>query len=302
MNTSKSRVSRLDNRRSRYSDISAAAVQHAKAEKGTPHPLEKFLKTPKGYVLAILLVLAVVGDLNTNALIGLKSTGIAIGTAVLIDFIFSLGYKKKMRLPDGAILTGLIIALVLNTGEQWYVPAAASAAAILSKHILKLKKKPIFNPAAFGLLTVLLIFSSGQSWWGSLSLLPSWFVLLVLIGGYMITNKVNKFPQVFAFIGTYCLIMLVMAYFGTGDVTDALRNPFINSALFLAFFMVTDPPTSPAKYKDQVLFGFIAAAISCADYLIFGGLSYLLIGLLAANAWKAWRFNKKKPVAVKAAQ
>ncbi|MFY4776694.1 RnfABCDGE type electron transport complex subunit D [Metabacillus sp. RGM 3146] len=301
MNTSNSRVSKLENRRSRYSDISSKAAQNAKAEKETPNSLEKFLRTPKGYLLAVLLVLALIGDLNTNAITGLKSTGIAVGTAVLLDFILSLRYKKKLRLPDGGILTGLIIALVLNIAEQWYVPAIASAAAILSKHILKMKKKPIFNPAAFGLLAVLLIFSSGQSWWGSLSLLPSWFVILVLIGGYMVTNKVNKFPQVFAFIGTYCLIILIMAYFGTGDVTNALRNPFVNSALFLAFFMVTDPPTSPAKYKDQVLFGFIAATISCADYLIFGGLSYLLIGLLAANAWKAWGTKKKLPVAVKRA-
>ncbi|MCD7036071.1 RnfABCDGE type electron transport complex subunit D [Metabacillus sp. GX 13764] len=266
-------------------------------DRAAPHPLQKFFRTPKGYVLAILFILGAAGSLHAGGMEGIKSTGIAVLTAAVLDSILSFRLKKKLRLPDGAILTGLIIALVLNPAEPAYVPAAASAAAILSKHLFRVRKKPLFNPAAFGLLAVLLLFSSGQSWWGSLSLLPVWFAAILLIAGFLVTSKVNKFPQVLSFMGTYCLIMLIMAFMGTGAVSDALRNPFINSALFLAFFMVTDPPTSPAKYKDQVWFGIIAALVSCAVYFLFGGLSYLLIGLLAANAWKAFFTGKKLKIA-----
>ncbi|WP_256217311.1 RnfABCDGE type electron transport complex subunit D [Paenibacillus sp. OV219] len=64
---------------------------------------------------------------------------------------------------------------------------------------------------------------------------------------------------------------------------DALRSPFINAALFFGFFMLTDPPTSPAKTMDQILFGVIAAVTGAVIYGIYGGLLYLLIGLLAGN-------------------
>jgi Na+-translocating ferredoxin:NAD+ oxidoreductase RnfD subunit len=113
-----------------------------------------------------------------------------------------------------------------------------------------------------------------------------------------VTDKVNKFPQVFTFLGVYLIVMLVLGLVHIGDTTDALRNPFINSTLFLGFFMVTDPPTSPAKYGEQMIFGFIAAIVSVIVYLIFGGLTFLLVGLLVANAWNALRLleaEKSKP-------
>jgi enediyne biosynthesis protein E5 len=54
--------------------------------------------------------------------------------------------------------------------------------------------------------------------------------------------------------------------------------------VFLACFMLTDPPTSPGRYRDQVWFGALAAVTSCAAQLLGLGESYLLVGLLVGNA------------------
>ncbi|USL30902.1 RnfABCDGE type electron transport complex subunit D [Priestia megaterium] len=257
-------------------------------------PWAQLVKTPKRYVMAMLLLLTLLGEFNSSAFQGLGHLLLAVCSAAALDLGFSFAYKKKIQLPDGGIITGLIIALVLSTSTPAWVTFCTVAVAILSKHLVKVKKKPIFNPAAFGLLFSLIVFSNGQSWWGSLSLLPVWLIVFVFVTGYLVTSKVNKFPQVFAFLGVYFAIFTIMSLIGVGDVADALRAPFVNSALFLAFFMVTDPPTSPAKYKDQIKFGLLAGAISTVDYLVFGGLAYLLIGLLLANAWKAWKTANKK--------
>ncbi|WKB37069.1 hypothetical protein QS257_10230 [Terrilactibacillus sp. S3-3] len=65
--------------------------------------------------------------------------------------------------------------------------------------------------------------------------------------------------------------------------------PYISAALFLAFFMLTDPPTSPGKYKEQMIFVFfLAGAASVSAFFFLSKLSYLLVGLLFANVWKAW--------------
>jgi Na+-translocating ferredoxin:NAD+ oxidoreductase RnfD subunit len=254
------------------------------------------LKKPKSILIAILLIIMGITAFGSGGKEGILNTGVAVLAAVIVDLILAVILKHKIKFPDGAILTGLIIGLVLSSSVPLYQTAITATVAILSKHFLKIKKKPIFNPAAFGLYFVLLIFSSGQSWWGGFPLLPSWCIILLLISGYLITEKVNKFPQVFAFLGTYFLIYLILAltpYSNTVDALDALRNPYINSVLFLAFFMLTDPPTSPAKYKDQVWFGIIVAVVSIIDYALFQGLAYLLVGLLFGNAWKAWQTNRK---------
>lgn len=251
--------------------------------------LATFLNTPKGYLTVALLALMVVASFYDGGLGGWRNALVAVATAVLIDVGFALLQQRKRIYPDGAVLTGLIVALVLGASVPWHLVGLTSAIAILSKHILKIKRKPIFNPAAFGLAMAILLFGTEQSWWGSLSLVSGWCIVLLIIAGLLITERVNKFPQVFAFLGVYLAAMLIGGLLQSPAAGDGLRDPFINSALFLAFFMVTDPPTSPAKYQEQVIFGVIAALISVADYLLLGGLSYLLYGLLVANGWQAWR-------------
>ncbi|WP_123916039.1 hypothetical protein [Bacillus sp. FJAT-42376] len=59
--------------------------------------------------------------------------------------------------------------------------------------------------------------------------------------------------------------------------------PFIHSVLFPRVFMLADHPASPAKYREQAVFGILAGANSSVIYVMDGGLTYLLIGLLAAG-------------------
>jgi Na+-translocating ferredoxin:NAD+ oxidoreductase RnfD subunit len=139
------------------------------------------------------------------------------------------------------------------------------------------------------LLLSILFFQTGQSWWGAFGDLPAWTLVFLLIGGYVTINRINKFPQVFAFLGTYLVLLYIMGILHIGDASDALRPPFINAALFYAFFMLTDPPTSPAKVKDQIIFGILTAVVGAVVYGFFGGLMYLFIGLLLGNLYHLFK-------------
>lgn len=251
-----------------------------------------FLKTPKHIVLAALVILLLLAQLTSGAHDGFINTIVAIATASILDIGAALIQKRKISIPEGGIITGIIIAGVLSPMNSWSITAITTIVAILSKHLLRSKKKPIFNPATFGLFIIGTVLASPQSWWSGMSLLPWWCILFLLITGYWVTQKVNKFPQVFSFLGMYFLLILVLAFMQVGTVGDLLRVPYINSALFLAFFMLTDPPTSPAKNKDQVMFGILTALCSVAAYFVVGGLTFLLVGLLVANGWKAWKALK----------
>lgn len=259
-------------------------------------PFSKFLKTPKGFVLAVLILLTLLSALNVQEHHGLVNTAAAMVTALVFDFTVGLLRRPIRWFSDGGVITGLIVGGILSATAPWYAAVITTAIALASKHLLKTKRKPIFNPAALGLLIATVVFSSGQSWWGSLSMLPGFGVIFLLLGGFLVVRRVNKLPLVFAFLGTYFALLLIMALLHLGlpsdTPADALRVPFINSALFLAFFMITDPPTSPAKYKHQVYFGIMSAAISIVVFATQGGLAYLYIGLLVSNGWKAWISRK----------
>src|SRR5712691_2604631 len=55
---------------------------------------------------------------------------------------------------------------------------------------------------------------------------------------------------------------------GNIGVAEKFRAPFVQAALFLALCMLTDPPTSPSRYRDQVWVGALAAATACAAQLL----------------------------------
>jgi Na+-translocating ferredoxin:NAD+ oxidoreductase RnfD subunit len=247
------------------------------------HRKHPYLKTPKGYVLIILLALTGIASFGSLSFQGIVNIVIAVSTAGVLDYGLMVMLKRKRRILDGAILTGLIIALVLSPASSWLITAAAAAIAIISKHVLRIKKKPIFNPAAVGLLAILLLFSSGHEWWGGLSALPGWTLVFLAVGGYLVVNKVNKFPLIFGFLGTYFALFTAISFYHALDVNEIFRIPFINAVLFLSFFMLSDPPTSPGKYREQILFGMAAAITSVVVNVWIGGLSFLLAGLLVAN-------------------
>lgn len=247
--------------------------------------LKQWIKTPKSYVILVLVSYLFLASVGSHDIRGIRNALIAVAIAIIIDLIYNIVEDKKRFLPDGPVITGLIIALILGISSSWFIVMATSVIAILGKHMFIYRKKPIFNPAAFGLLFSVLIFKSEQSWWGAFGDLPWWTVILLIIGGYFITDRVNKYPQVLSFLGTSFLMLLVMGYMDIGNAPDALRPPFINATLFFGFFMLTDPPTTPAKVKEQLVFGFVTAFIGTIVYGIFGGLIYLFVALLIGNLY-----------------
>jgi Na+-translocating ferredoxin:NAD+ oxidoreductase RnfD subunit len=245
-------------------------------------PARKWVKTPKGYVTIALITFLIVTSIGSKNPLGIINSFIAISVSLAVDILYCMATNRKSS-KDSTVITGLIISLILSFTTSWVIVGGTAVIAILSKHLLVYKKKPIVNPAACGLLLSVIIFHTGQSWWGAFGDLPPWTIIFLLAGGYLVTDRVNKFPQAFSFLGTFFILLFLMGNFNIGDASDALRPPFINAALFFAFFMLTDPPTSPAKYKNQVIFGVLAAVSGIIVYGIFGGLTYLFIGLFVGN-------------------
>jgi Na+-translocating ferredoxin:NAD+ oxidoreductase RnfD subunit len=162
--------------------------------------------------------------------------------------------------------------------------------AVSSKYIFRTRAANIFNPAALALVAMFYVFNSGQSWWGALPELPPMAVIVLLVSGIFIADRVNKLPMVLAFLGGYYLLFTITAFVGDpGHVAEIFRAPDLHAVLYFAFFILTDPPTSPTKYRDQVVCSVIVAVVSYAVFEWIGAAYYLLAGVLVGNVWEAWR-------------
>jgi Na+-translocating ferredoxin:NAD+ oxidoreductase RnfD subunit len=252
--------------------------------------VRQFFRTPKGLltiVLAILVALAAPKEGIALVAPGLLS---AVITAALVDLPILRCTKREWEFPSGAILTGLIIAMVMAPLEPWYVLAVTSAIAIVSKYILRGRNANIFNPAALALVASYYIFHTGQSWWGALPDLSSMALLVLFATGVFIADRVNKIPLILVFLAAYFVLFTAISYLGdSGRVADIFRAPDLHAALFFAFIILTDPPTSPVKYRGQIIFGLIVAVVSFAIFEWNGAVYYLLAGVLVGNVWEAWQ-------------
>lgn len=214
----------------------------------------------------------------------------ALIAAVLIDVPVLRMRERAWAFPSGALLTGLLVAMVLSPQQPWYAAAATSAIAIASKYLLRTRSANVFNPAALGLVATFYLFNTGQSWWGALPDTPPIAIAALLGTGVFIASRVNKLPMVLAFLGGYYLLFTASAFLGdSARVAEVFIPPDLQAVLFFAFFILTDPPTSPTKYRDQLVCGVLVAIASYAVFELVGAAYYLLAGVLAGNVWEAWR-------------
>ena len=252
--------------------------------------IKNFFKTPKGLVtiiLAVLIAMAAPGQGFRAVMTGLVSAAIAAG---LLDALILRARKKVWEFPSGAVLTAMIVAMVLRAQEPWYVVTITSVAAVLSKYLLRTRSANVFNPAALAIIASFYVFHTGQSWWGALTDIVPIAKVVLLAAGVFITDRVNKLPLVLTFLGAYFLLFTVTAFVRDPlAVAEIFRTPDVEASLYFAFIILTDPPTSPAKYPDQIVCGLIVAVVSYVFFEWAGVVYYLLAGVLAGNIWEAWR-------------
>jgi Na+-translocating ferredoxin:NAD+ oxidoreductase RnfD subunit len=260
------------------------SIRTAAELRSTDWSLLRALRTPKGQLLVIFVALLVIAAPPAGGLGLLPNLVAAVLPAMLVDGIWMALESRRVRIPTSALLSGLIVFFILSTNESWLVVAWTSCVAILGKRIVRTQREHIFNPAALALVWAPIAFGSGESWWGGLADLPwAWIAVLLAVGAF-VTDRLNKFPLVLTFLATYFTFFTLTSLVSPQSVAEMFREPFLQAALFLAFFMLTDPPTSPSRYADQVWYGVLAALGAGIAQMLGAGQVFLLIGVLVANA------------------
>jgi Na+-transporting NADH:ubiquinone oxidoreductase subunit NqrB len=190
---------------------------------------------------------------------------LAYGTIVLACLFTQLLGIVTLNLKwdslKSAIITalGLCIIFKANMLSTYFLVGFLS---IAGKFVLKHDGKHIFNPSLFGIVVCLLLtndawVSPGQ--WGN-----SWVVGAFLAGAALLMLfKVGRVDISVAFLATLMLLEFSRTVIYLGWETEVFFHKFTSGTILLfAFFMITDPVTSPKSSKGRIIWGIIVAVVT----------------------------------------
>lgn len=209
------------------------------------------------------VILSFLGILSYNPYEMLISTGIAIVSCYVANFIFSKVFKAVTNI-ESVLITALILVLIFPTKFPLNAVAfvALSLLAMGSKYLLAVEKKHIFNPAAIAVLMFSMLSSEhAATWWVG----TPYMFLPVLLGGLLLMRRVQRERLVLAFLATWAIIIVGATFLRSpnlGAIYSAIMNGLSRSAiLFFAFVMLTEPLTSPTTKRKQGLYSFFVALL-----------------------------------------
>ena len=249
--------------------------------------LGRFFRTPKGMLTIVLTALTAAAAPGVGLRLVAPNLVAAVAAGALVDMVVLRIRKERWEFPSGAVLTGLIIAMVLRPqGRGMSRPARASGRRqqVHLSHTDREHLQPGRARAGRDVLCVRL----RAELVGALPELPPAVVALIA-SGMLIADRVNKLPMVLAFLGSYYLLFTITAFVSDpGHVAEIFRAPTCTRCCILRFH-----PDGPANFademRDQILCSVIVAVVSYAVFEWIGAAYYLLAGVLVGNVWEAWR-------------
>jgi Na+-transporting NADH:ubiquinone oxidoreductase subunit NqrB len=140
----------------------------------------------------------------------------------------------------------------------------AGALAVGSKAVFRWEGKHIFNPANFGIIALA---STGYAWvspgqWGNATV----SLFFVATCGMLVTLKVGRWDAGAAFLAVLFCCGYGRTVLYQGWPLDHLLHSFSSGTLFLfAFFMITDPMTSPNARNARLIWG---GSMALATFLL----------------------------------
>lgn len=225
------------------------------------------------YILIALICVASV--LSYFSLVSFTPTFIIISALVLVgvgwiaNFIFSWAFDAPTNF-ESVYITALILSLIMTPAKSFSdLPTLCWAIiiAMLSKYVLAINKKHIFNPAAIGVVTTGLFLSQSASWWVG----TSWMAPFVVVSGFLVIRKLRFYDLAWGFFMMVLVVSCLIGLLEGDSLTTALTRVVLDSSmLFLGSIMVTEPLTMPPTKKLQMIYGGLVGLLSIPQVSILG--------------------------------
>jgi enediyne biosynthesis protein E5 len=251
------------------------------------------------FITCVLLI----GHLSYGILESYQKTALAIATAIIAETILGrIVFGKWLNLAS-AYITGISVGILVRSPAYWPY-ALCSGISIMSKYVLRLKGRHLWNPSNFGIAVLLFLAPETMAvlsiQWGN----NYWSLLVIWLLGSFIIWRARRFH----ISATYVLSFFLFAFLRsgiTGDPWQAEVAPITGPMYQLfVFFMITDPKTTVRSRLGQCAVAFCVALAEFflrLDQVVYAPIFALFFVGPAANLIEMWRDSRRQGTSTAAA-
>lgn len=290
----------------------------------SPHLVQTASNTRRLMVdVLIALVPVVAMSLFVFRGYALFQLAVCLGGCLLAELLFVKMRGRQSTLKDcSAIVTGIILAMSLPGTAPWYVGVIAAFVAVgIGKIIFGGLGMNLFNPAMVGRAFVMISFAGALAasgfedvrsavdavsqatpmnaykmngvvtplvhlFWGTTNgSLGETSALACLLGGlYLIIRRAASWEIPAGLLLSVLVIGGMADLAGPADGWTVLHHILGGSLLFGAFFIATDPVTSPLTPKGKFIFGLGTGTLIMVLRLLSGYPEGVMFAVLLMNA------------------
>src|SRR5437762_14022749 len=193
----------------------AAAGRPTLRIRGTSYPvLLPTVSDPRLHLAAVIVSLQVLGQAAFGFRLSIAQILVSLLTCAVLEVGIALWRQRVIMWPASALLTGNGVAFVLRVpgtahGDWWslrgaWILAAAAAVSLLSKYVIRVGGRHVFNPSNFGLVVVFWLLGTRlvnpqDLWWGPMSPGLALTLAVIVVGGLIIVSRLRMRGLVAAF-------------------------------------------------------------------------------------------------------
>jgi Na+-translocating ferredoxin:NAD+ oxidoreductase RnfD subunit len=222
-------------------------------------PWKRWFSLENRYLAPIFITcILLAGHLSFGILESYKKTVLAIVVAIATEMILGRIFFHKWLHPASAYISGISVGILVRSPAYWPY-ALCSAISIMSKYVLRIKGRHIWNPSNFGISVMLFLVpetvASLSIQWGNY-LLP---MVVIWILGSVIIWRLRRFHITGIYVASFIVFAFLRSWM-TGSPWQAEIAPITGPMyqLFI-FFMITDPKTTVRSKTGQCIVVFLVA-------------------------------------------
>jgi len=224
-------------------------------------PARRRIRLDNRYLAPLFITtILVVGHFAYGILESYERTALAIAAALVAEFVLGRIFFGKWINLSSAYITGLSVGILIRSPAFWPY-GLCSVLSIMSKYVLRVKGRHLWNPSNFGICVLLFLAPETVAaltiQWGNFL----WPLIVIWILGSVIIWRAKRIH----ISVTYVLSFLAFAFLRswiTGDPWRSEISPITGPMYQLfVFFMITDPKTTVRSKKWQCVVVFLVAFV-----------------------------------------
>ena len=259
-------------------------------------PARSRIRFDNRYIAPLFITfILLVGHLFYGILESYERTALAIVAALVTELVLGRIFFGKWLNLASAYISGISVGILIRSPAFWPY-ALCSVLSIMSKYVLRVKGRHLWNPSNFGICVLLFLAPETVAaltiQWGNFI----WPMLVIWILGSIIIWRAKRFHISATYVISFFAFAFLRSWI-TGDPWRSEISPITGPMYQLfVFFMVTDPKTTVKSKKWQCIVVILVAFVEMLlrlNHVVYAPLYALFIVGPTAMLIEIWLESRR---------